>query len=453
MGIKSDRFDIKLIKDTVIEKNPAAILCDDSFEIEAPTVTIVKAPDTRGLLPYIYYRINKIDGSKVKICAVTGTNGKTSTAYILQRILMERGNKVGFIGTGRIMIDNDILNNEYYSMTTPDPELLYFTLAQMINAKCTYIIMEVSSHALHFKKIAPLRFAVSLFTNLSEEHLDFHKNMEEYYSTKLKLFETSDAGIFNYDDPYSRRAKDETGIISFGVSLEKSADFSIKDLKEESTQIKFTLSEPAQEYSIDLKLVGKFNVYNAVMAIASARMLGVSPEICAKAVSKIERIDGRMEAIKDDITVIIDYAHTPMAFENVLFSLNKAKNTEQNLITVFGCGGERDKTKRPKMAYTAEKFSDHVIVTSDNSRNEKTDEIIKDIISGFTDESKYTVIKSREQAIEYAILNSNDEDIIALLGKGHERYNIVNNDYIPFDERRIVLSALEKRRRQSDNKA
>ncbi len=451
--IKSDRFDIKLIKDGVTERKPIAVLCDTDFEIDAPCITVIKADDTRALLPYLYYRINRIDGSKVKICAVTGTNGKTSTAYILQRILIESGNKVGFIGTGKIMIDDERINGTYYSMTTPDPELLYSQIARMINEKCSYIVMEVSSHALHFKKTLPLRFSVSVFTNLSEEHLDFHKNMEEYYRTKSKLFEASETAVFNLDDPYSRRAKSEAGIISLGVSINSEADFKVKDLKEDAfLRNEFTIREPAKEYRIALKLVGRFNVYNATMAIAAARLLGVSSEICANAVGKIKSIDGRMEAITGDVTVIIDYAHTPIAFENVLFSINTAKNTKQNLITVFGCGGERDKTKRPKMARISEKYSNTVIVTTDNSRNENTDDIIKDIISGFTRESNHTVIKSREEAIEYAVLNSNDGDIIALLGKGHERYSIVNNEYIPFDERKIVLAALKKRRMKSGNK-
>jgi UDP-N-acetylmuramoyl-L-alanyl-D-glutamate--2,6-diaminopimelate ligase len=187
------------------------------------------------------------------------------------------------------------------------------------------------------------------------------------------------------------------------------------------------------------------------MSIAAARLLGVPSEICAKAVAKIERIEGRMEAIYGDVTVIIDYAHTPMAFENALFLINTAKKAEQNIITVFGCGGERDKSKRPKMAAIAEKYSDFVIVTSDNSRNESVDNILKDIVSGFRNPSAYTVIKSREEAIEYAILNSTEGDVIALLGKGHERYSIVNNCYIPFDERSIVFNSLKKRSKKSDN--
>ena len=368
---------------------------------------------------------------------------------------MSKGIKVGFIGTGKIMINDKSITPKNYSMTTPDPELLYKSLEQMIREGCLYVVMEVSSHALYLKKTFPLRFAVSIFTNLSSEHMELHKNMEDYYKTKIQLFEQSDSGIFNLDDEYSRRAKESLRIISFSVGINKQTDFYATEINDKfDMQTEYILNSPNQSYKINLKLKGRFNIYNSMMAIAAASMLGVHIEIAINAVNEIENIDGRMEYIEEDVSVIIDYAHTETAFENVLFLVNTSKKQGQNIITVFGCGGDRDRSKRPRMASIAEKYSDQVIITADNPRSETLDNIINDIKSGFSDEHKYTVIESREDAIENAILNANKGDLILLLGKGHERYTIVNKEYIPFDERSIIKRSLAKRREiKSGNKS
>ena len=217
--LRSSSFDINKIKEFVISKNPSAIVCDNELILSKTNITVIRVADTRKLLPFLFIRIYRIDPKKLRLCAVTGTNGKTSTAYMLQRILMYAGYKVGFIGTGKIAINETALNEKNYSMTTPDPKLLYSALYEMSKNECDYIVMEVSSHALYFDKVLPLYFLVSIFTNLSEEHLDFHKTMEEYFKTKLKILDQSEIGIFNIDDKYSKIAyREETGERPVGSS-------------------------------------------------------------------------------------------------------------------------------------------------------------------------------------------------------------------------------------------
>lgn len=434
------------IKSILKSRSPAAIICDSDDYSKAEGSPIIKVENARKALAFIYSRYYEINYSKFKMVAVTGTNGKTSTATMIMRILEENGEKVGFIGTGKILINGSPFTNSRYSMTTPDPDLLYRAIANMGEMGCTAIVMEVSSHALFFEKVAPIRFNVAVFTNLSHEHLDFHKDMESYYTTKLKLFSQAEIGIFNIDDTYSKRAYEESEKEKRGVGIINKAD---------ATGINVTLNgldgseyvyrESRGLFKVKLQLGGAYNVYNSMMALSAAIAIGVPPCVAKRAVQKIESIDGRLERFKDSVTVIIDYAHTEAAMSNVLKLINSSKKAGQKSITVFGCGGERDKEKRPLMARAAERLSDSVIVTSDNSRSENETDIINDILLGFEKTESRRVITSRKEAIEHAILEAENGDIIAILGKGHEKYNIGKNGYTDFDETEIVRDALRKR--------
>ena len=448
--LRSERFDIELIKEKVIAAAPRAIICDDAITLPKTDATVIRVESTRAILPYLYYRFYRIDAAKIKLCAVTGTNGKTSTATMIGEILKTAGHSVGFIGTGKILINGELSSNVNYSMTTPDPELLYKSIAMMINRGCTHIVMEVSSHALYFDKTAPLIFDVSVFTNLSSEHLDFHHNIEEYFDTKLKLYKQSRTGVFNLDDQYSRRAMESFKLRSVCVSTHGGADYNASHIAASSLSgTEYVMTEYNRRYKVRLGTGGIFNVYNSMMAIASAELLDVPWTSARDALKELNAIDGRLETIRDDVTVIIDYAHTPEAFKNVLKLLVSVKNDGQSLITVFGCGGDRDKMKRPEMARIAEAYSDKVTVTSDNSRNESTASIIADIMKGFERSGAVTVIEDRRDAIIHTVMNADDGDIIALLGKGHERYNIQNGEYEHFDEREIVKEALSQRRQRN----
>ena len=449
--VKSTKYEEKEILNKAIKKKPVAILCNEKTVINTDSIPVLKVENTRRILPFIYARLYGIDFAKTRFVAITGTNGKTSTATMLASILTYCGEKVGFIGTGKISIGSDIITDFKYSMTTPDPHLLYASIKKMQDENCNTVVMEVSSHALYFHKVLPIPFTVSVFTNLSAEHLDFHKTMENYYENKIKLFRQTEIGIFNLDDHYSAKAYAETCCNKYGIGIIKNADAVARDVKLHGLMgSEYIYRELNRSFKVKLKLGGAYNLYNSMLAIAAAIKLGVKPCIAKTAISNIESIEGRLEIIKSDVTVIIDYAHTVEALKNVLKSIQLDKDTGQKLITVFGCGGNRDKSKRPEMAKIAEANSDFVIITNDNSRDEAELDIVNDIISGFENKEIYTVITSRKAAIREAILNAEDNDVIAIIGKGHEKYNIDRFGYHEFDERKIIEDALCERKRRKN---
>lgn len=450
--IRSIKFDVNKIINDVIQKSPAAIICDYEIEIPKSDAAILRVRDTRKILPYLFSRLYKVDFSKTTFIAVTGTNGKTSTATMLTHILRYAGKKVGFIGTGKIEIDGTRLTDSKYSMTTPDPNLLYYFIKRMQTEGCEFLIMEVSSHALYFKKVLPIPYEISIFTNLSAEHLDFHKNMENYFKTKLTLFKQTKTGIFNTDDEYSKRAMRECECEKLCIGIINDADAVARDVAISGfSSSEYIYRESGLLFKVKLNIGGAFNVYNSMMAICAAIKLGIKPCIAKAAISTLNSIDGRLEAIHDDVTVIIDYAHTTEALRNILKTIKRGKNNEQNVITVFGCGGERDRLKRPEMAKVAKEYSDFVIVTSDNSRGEPEEKIINDVLKGFDKDDKFSVIIPRKEAIFHAILNAKKNDIIALIGKGHERYNVDKSGIHDFDERSVIADAIKERHDRYEN--
>ena len=445
--IKSINFDVNKIIDYVISKKPAAIICNKELTIESTYIPILKTDNTRSLLPFLYSRFYRIDYSKMKFTAVTGTNGKTTTPTMLSHILSSSGKKVGFIGTGKIIIDGKQINDSQYSMTTPDPSLLYAVIKDMEICGCDTVVMEVSSHALHFDKVLPIPFEIAIFTNLSPEHMDFHKNMETYYKTKLKLFSQTKIGIFNMDDEYSRKAESEVLCQKHSIGIINNAESFARDIIQNGLYgSEYIFCESNKLFKVKLSLGGAYNIYNSMLAIKAALELGIKPCDAKNAISKLHSIDGRLETISNAPTVIIDYAHTEDALLNILKTAYSNKTMGQKLTVVFGCGGDRDTLKRPKMAAIAEKYSDFVIVTTDNSRTEPETKIIKDILKGFSYPKKHKVISSRKDAIEYAVINADASDIVIIIGKGHERYNIDKNGYHSFDERKIIKDAIDKRK-------
>ncbi len=429
----------------IAENRPVCVISDRKLDTDGIPVILTENP--RKMLSYAYARFCDADLSRIKFVGITGTNGKTTTASMIKAILSAEEKRVGFIGTGKIESDGRILSGFDYSMTTPDPDVLYPAIKRMAEDGCEYIIMEVSSHSLAYEKLAPITFEVSVFTNLSHEHLDFHGNIEDYFKTKCKLFEKSKLGIFNIDDEYGRRAFSEAKCDKKSVGILWEANINAKGPK------LFGFMGSAYLYrgenfifKMNLPLAGAYNIYNSLCAISTACALGCRPCMAKKALEQMRSPDGRFETINGSVTVIIDYAHTPLAFENVLKTIKSCKNSEQKLICVFGCGGLRDKEKRPLMAKTAESLCDFLVITEDNSRGEEREKIIDDILKGVSDLSKCAVIPARKEAIENAILDAEDGSVIAILGKGAERYNIDKNGTHPFDEREIAKRALEKRK-------
>lgn len=434
----------------LLQKLPAVVLCDANTKVP-DSITCIRVDNPRACLAYAYSNFCEIDYSAIDFIGITGTNGKTTTARFTEKILRDAGYKVALIGTGKIEYEGLVLSDKYYSMTTPDPWILYPAIKELQKMGCKTVVMEVSSHALALDKVAPINFQYGVFTNLSAEHLDFHKTIDGYFSAKKRLFSKSKTAVLNIDDKYAREIsrsfvgkRINCGIIWRGDSYATHVESRGFD------GVEYMYRANGLIFKVQLQLSGIYNVYNSMLAISLCRDMGVKPCSAKRSLKDISSIPGRFEIIKDDVTVIIDYAHTPLAFESLLKEIGRSVQNKSNITVVFGCGGERDRQKRPKMAAIAEKYANHTIVTSDNSRNEPSEDIIADIISGFS-HNNYTVIENREEAIRHAILSSAAGDTVAVVGKGAELYNIDKNGYHPFHERDIIDRALLDRKEAQSN--
>lgn len=426
---------------SVLTGAPLAIITSKVKEVISASCPIIRVSNVREALSYALSNFYEIDYDKLTFIGVTGSNGKTTTATLIYTILRECGYKVGFIGTGKILSDGRILSNDTYSMTTPDPTTLYPSISTMSADGCRYVVMEVSSHGIALGKIAPIHFKYAIFTNLDNEHLDFHKNKESYFQAKLGLFSLTERGLFNLDNEYSAKAVNlvDCEKTTFGIINQGDA-YATEIIANNLSGISFYYRAHNLIFKAKSKLIGAFNVYNILAALKCVIDLGIKPCIAKRALEKIESVDGRMETIDGSIKAVIDYAHTPDAFYNCLKTLNQSIISRQKLIVVFGCGGDRDKLKRPMFGKYAEMLADEIIITEDNCRNESFSSIANDIISGMSS-SAYKVIPNREEAIYSAFRSAKVGDVVAVIGKGHERYKIVGNDYLELDERKIILKA------------
>lgn len=431
---------------------PLGIVVSHSQEVLFDDIPVIRVGNVRAALAFALSNLYEIDYGKIKFIGVTGTNGKTTTATMIHRILSDAGYKAGFIGTGKIISVATSLSEATYSMTTPDPTTMYPAIARMQKDGCTHIVMEVSSHSIALGKIAPIKFEYAIFTNLDNDHLDFHKTKEAYFNTKLKLFKSAKRGLFNLDDEYSRRAYALATCEKSSFGVVRQGDSYATDIEVGISGSLFYYRENGLIAKVKTNLPGAFNVYNSIAALRCAIDLGIKPCIAKRSLEGIEYIEGRMEMIKGDVSVIIDYAHTPVAFYNCLKTVKQSINTKQNITVVFGCGGNRDTLKRPMFGKYAEMLADRIIVTEDNSRGESTDKIISDITAGMQKDT-HKIIKDRAMAIEYAIKTASYGDVVLIVGKGHEKYKITDKGYVPFDEKKIVLDALKKLRKSYESQA
>ena len=436
---ENDAIDLSSLSTT-----PAAVVVSSKRTVENAPCPIIRVTSARVALSYAIANQCSIDFKKIKFIGVTGTNGKTTTATLIYNILARCGYRVGFIGTGRIESCGKVLTDESYSMTTPDPTLLYPSIKRMQLDECEYVVMEVSSHSIALGKIAPIQFEYAIFTNLDNDHLDFHRSKEEYFKTKLSLFSKAKHGLFNVDDEYGKRAYDEVSCekTSFGIKSKADAYATALDAKS-LEEISFFYREPELIFKARTRLCGAFNAYNVLAALKCVIDLGIKPCLAKEALYDIDGVDGRMEIIDGRVRAVIDYAHTPMAFYNCLKTLKSSINAEQKLIVLFGCGGDRDRGKRSAFGEYADIFADVIVITEDNSRSEAFETIAADITSGIKKKG-YKIIKDREAAIRYAIKAAARGDVVALIGKGHERYKITDVGYTPFDEREIVRDAMRE---------
>ncbi len=410
-----------------INKGAIAVIMDDNKALPDELFTHGNAAkilvaDSRTALAEISRSFYKEPSENLKLIGITGTKGKTTTSYFIKSVLETAGHKTGLIGT----IANYIGHTEIKSsLTTPESNDLNELLFRMNDEKCDYAVMEVSSHSLVLKRVFGLKFTSGVFTNLTSDHLDFHGDLDNYRNAKKILFDslpTDSTGVYNADDANSPVIIKDSKAKLFSYGASGGADFVIKDITYDLTGTNFSILHKGIKYGISTSLIGGFNAYNACAAFAAAVLDGINPEAAVSGIKNTAQVPGRFEVVgRGKKKVIVDYSHTADSLEKALIAL---KNISKNLLpvyTVFGCGGNRDKTKRPVMGKIATEMSDKVIVTSDNPRFEDPYDIIEDIKKGIS-KNNYSVIENREEAIRRAITDSEDESVILIAGKGHETY-------------------------------
>lgn len=427
---------------SAIERGAAVIVCERKPELDVPYVLV---SDCRYALAIASCNYFGNPSDQMIVIGLTGTNGKTTSSYLIKHILEKVcGDKVGLIGTNGNMIGDTVLHSD---RTTPESYELQKLFREMLDAGCKYVVMEVSSHSLKLSRVAGIHFASSTFTNLTQDHLDFHKTMDDYAASKRSLFSVSDAACVNLDDEWSRYMLKGCPVKTLTYSLDcESADLYAGSVKCTSKGVSFRLHYLNREYDASLQIPGLFSVHNALGVIGVCLNLGLDISFVLKALSEAHGVKGRVEVVNTntDYSVIIDYAHTPDALENVLKTLKPL--TEGKLYCVFGCGGDRDRLKRPIMGKIVCAYADVAVVTSDNPRTEIPEDIIADIVSGINDYCNYTVICDRIDAIHWCIDNARSGDVLLLAGKGHEDYQEIMHVKHHMDEREIVLNYLEERK-------
>lgn len=437
--IKGEKFDGHSVAKEVLEKGAAAVVCERDLGLGEKQILV---EDTRDAYGYACAAWFSHPEKKIKLIGVTGTNGKTTTTKVIKHIIELCGHKTGLMGTIQNEIGDRVVET---ANTTPFVYDFMQILDMMVKEGCEYAVMEVSSFGLVQKRIGPSHFDVAIFTNLTQDHLDYHKTMENYYQAKKLLFKRCDAAVCNADDEYGVRLYKELDCKKYTYSIQNKADFHADAIKLRADGTSFWFCADEKSYMVNMQMLGSFNVSNVTSAIAACLILGFSIEKILAAVADCQGVKGRCETIPTgrDFSVICDYAHTPDAIENILKSVKEY--TEGRLICLFGCGGNRDKTKRPKMMKAAEKYADLVIVTSDNPRDEEPLDIINDILAGADSSTEYITVADRREAIYKALEIAKKGDVIVLAGKGHEDYQILkNNVHIHMDEREIVKEGLER---------
>ena len=426
-----------------MEKGAAAVITAKKPDLDVPYVLV---DSDRLALALIGCNFYGHPAKSMTLIGVTGTNGKTSTTLILKQILEKlTGSKAGLIGTMENRIGDEVIPTE---RTTPESFELQGLFARMRDAGCKYAIMEVSSHAIALDRVGGVYFDVAAFTNLTEDHLDFHKTMEQYCDTKAELFARCCAAVFNRDDVWFDRISAKAACPVVTTSAKGTAGVWAKDTEMMSDGIRFTAVSDGVEIPVQLPIPGRFTVYNVLTVLGIVKALGLDLTAAARALKTVQGVKGRIEVVPTagkDYTVLIDYAHTPDGLENVLRSVRDF--CKGRLIAVFGCGGDRDPIKRPIMGRIGTELSDIAIITSDNPRSEDPAAIIRDIVAGVDSASaSYKIIENRIKAIEYAMDIGEKDDIIILAGKGHETYQEILGVKHHLDEREIVAAYLQEKR-------
>ena len=434
-----------------LQKGAAAIIGEKSVAaLGIPTIpaTYVQVPNGRRAISLLASNWHGNPAKHLKLIGITGTNGKTSTAHLIHTILKSSGRKTALIGTVGHQYTNAQGREKTLpaSLTTPDAFALHALLKQFVADGVEYVTMETSSQGLALQRLAGMVFDTAVFTNLTQDHLDYHQTMEAYLKAKLMLFEQlseEGAAVLNSDSPVSERIAEacpDSQLLMYG--LDNKADLHAKDIAFSHNRLAFTAVTPKGRFPAKLRLLGEYNLYNALAAIAVGMRYGCPISTIQEGLAATV-VPGRFELIDrgQDFAVIVDYAHTPDGLENVLIAAKRI--TERELICVFGCGGDRDNGKRPKMGNISAKIADYSVITSDNPRTENPDAIIAHIVSNLPHDTKYVCISERRDAIHHAIATAKSGDVVVIAGKGHEDYQEIHGKRFPFDDRVVASDFLE----------
>ena len=447
VALRGEKSDGHQFIDQAVERGASVIVTEK--ELRNPHATTVQVESARGALADLAAAFYDRPMRRLKLAAVTGTNGKTTTTFLIKHICENARMRCGLIGTVRYEIGERVLPAV---RTTPESLELQELLAQMVNAGCKAAAMEVSSHALAQERTRGLEWDVAVFTNLTQDHLDFHGSMDRYFEAKSKLFtdlagqqtKTKSVAVINIDDRFGGKLIDlldkDFPVVTYGMGTR--ADFRASNYRAEFSGTSYQLDAKGKSYLVRVPLIGRFNVANSLAALAAANSMGISLRDAILSLGKSPQVPGRLEAVpaKRQFQVFVDYAHTPDALLNVLKTLREL--SPRKLIVVFGCGGDRDRQKRPLMAHAADQNADFSIITSDNPRKEDPDAIIAEVEKGFRSE-RYEKITDRAAAIARAISLAQPRDIVLIAGKGHETYQEFADNTIPFDDLQIARRALE----------
>ena len=448
IALRGEHFDPLILIDKIERAGVSAILLEEGHPL--PRKTSLPCFYVKCIREATAYAFSHLYGSPEKsLCfiGVTGTNGKTTTASLIAHALSHSGIRAAYIGTLGVTYEKK--TKKEGCMTTPEPRELYKTLAELLKEGCTHVVMEVSSHALLQHRVDPISFALAIFTNLSEDHLDYHETMEKYFEAKALLFKKAKLSLINVDDEHGRRLLSSPSGKALSYGIIQKADYTLTDLNESGMGgAQYTCLFPQGALPLQTTLYGSFNLYNSLSAVAAALLVGLTPTEVKEAMACAPCVRGRFEILdlsgfSVPFRVVIDYAHTPDAIAACLRSARRI--TSGRIIVVFGAGGEREREKRSKMGALVERYADFAFVSADNSRSESLGSIIEDILCGMPKKEKRRVVSNRKEAIRSALLAARTGDTVLLLGKGHEDYMIDARGSHYFSEREIVYSFFEAR--------
>lgn len=442
--VKGTQYDGHNFIKEAIENGACAVIVEENVNIESYRTPIIKVANSKIALAHIASRFYNNPSKELELIGVTGTNGKTTVVHYIRDILESYGKPTGVIGTLGYEFENMEINIEKNTPTTPENLELQQVFRKFKNNGAENVVMEVTSAALHKYRVEGCKFKIAVFTNLSQDHLDEHKTLENYKNEKMKLFNMCEIGVLNADDKVSKEIMEKCSCKFITYGIEKEADITAKQIEYSLDKVSFEVNIEDIKKKVCINMPGKFTVYNVLSTIGACYALGIDINDILNLICRVKKVCGRLEKVENEQNknIIVDYAHTPVALEKLLFMVKKL--TKGRIILVFGCGGDRDKSKRSLMGMIAGVLSNYVIITSDNPRTENPEDIIRDIEDGMEQISAtYEKITDRREAIKRGIEIMNEDDLLIIAGKGHEDYQILGKEKIYFDDKEVVKELLQ----------